>query len=253
MSANIILKSKGKKENMNNKTKEIYQYWYNQYKNEIANIGTWIEKAKNKYSISTQKVIAASMKYYVGEGFKINVDNERFVHKIKTITQEEYTKVYGEIINDNGNISRRNRLVLRVLWETGIRVSELLNMKWEDVGEVYIKIVGKGGVGRMVPYKHDLFSFQNEKNKSQDFIFLTPSGGQLSYSSVYALFQKYKAVINKKSFSPHVMRHSFASRLIGKNIGIEFLSKIMGHASINTTMLYIHFNDDSIKKFINMI
>ncbi|WKX02776.1 tyrosine-type recombinase/integrase [Candidatus Mycoplasma mahonii] len=236
---------------MENKTKEIYMYWFNQYKEnlESGNIDNWIEKVKIKYSISTQKVIAASMKYFCDKTFLVEHNKNRLVHSINVISEKEYKTIYDSIIMENYTLSIRNKLILRVLWETGMRVGELINLKWSDISDVYIKIIGKGRMERMVPYKKDLFINLNQENI---YVF-SIKGNKMSYSTIYKQFQEYKKAINRKRLSPHVLRHSFASRLIGKNIPIEFLSRLMGHASIQTTMIYIHFNEKNIIDFLQKI
>ena len=234
---------------MNAKTIDIYLYWFSIYSEYIKKYGfnKWVDYAKETYSTSTQKVIAASMQYYLKKKFKPVGNGYRNV--IHTITEDDYKFLIENIIAENSHISSRQRLMLKIMWNTGIRISELLNLKWEDISHRFIFIKGKGGKVRTIPYHETLF---DESIKSSEFI-ISSNGKQMSYSNAYKEFKKFGDIIGFKWLTPHTMRHSFATRLISKNLPIEYLSKIMGHSSINTTMIYIHFKEESINEFLNKI
>ena len=234
---------------MNIKTREIYLYWFHKYKKYIKekNIDLWIEYAKENYSVSTQRVIAASMKYYFNEDFK--PEGQGYRTKINIITEKEFTYLLENIISDNFEISIRQRSMLKIMWNTGIRISEMLDLKWEDVSHRFIFIKGKGNKTRAIPYQKDLF---NNMKRDSDYV-ISSKGKKMTYSNAYKEFKKFAKILGYEWFSPHTIRHSFASRLVSKNLSIEYLSRIMGHASINTTMIYIHFKEESIKEFLEKI
>lgn len=234
---------------MNAKTIDIYLYWFSKYSEYIKEYGfdEWIDYAKETYSTSTQKVIAASMQYYLKKNFKPSGYGHRNV--IHTITEADYEFLIENIIAENSYVSSRQRLMLKIMWNTGIRISELLNLKWEDVSHRFLFIKGKGGKIRTIPYHETLF---NESIKDGEYV-ISSNGTKMSYSNAYREFKEFGNIIGYKWLSPHTIRHSFATRLISKNLPIEYLSKLMGHSSLNTTMIYIHFKEESIKEFLNKI
>jgi len=234
---------------MNIKTREIYLYWFHKYKKYIKNnnIESWIDFAKENYSISTQRVIAASMRYYLDENFQ--PEGQGYRTKINIITQEEFEYLLENIIADDFIISNRQKHMLKIMWNTGIRISEMLNLKWEDVSHRFIFIKGKGNKMRSIPYQKELF---NNIERDSEYV-ISSRGKKMSYSNAYKEFKKFAKILGYEWFSPHTIRHSFASRLVSKNLSIEYLSRIMGHASINTTMIYIHFKEESIREFLEKI
>lgn len=233
---------------MNSKTLEIYQYWFFKYRDALkqGKIEGWIKKAQHKYSISTQKVIAGSMNHYANKKMDV-IGSKTNTRELNVIDYQEYNDIYESIMFDDYRKSNNVRLLIRLLWETGARISEALNLKWEDVNSSSIRINGKGNKERIIPIKNDLFI---EKQKT-GYVF----GGdkKKSYSWAYKTISELGKKNNIENLSPHTFRHSFASRLVSKNIGIEFLSKIMVHSSINTTMIYIHFNEKNINEFLSKI
>ncbi|MCK5867068.1 MAG: site-specific integrase [Mycoplasmataceae bacterium] len=162
-----------------------------------------------------------------------------------TISHSEFTEILDSLFYENERVSIRNRFVIKVLWETGIRINELLGLKWEDVVNDTISVVGKGDKKRLIPVKKDLFV--NEGSK-KGFIFLNKNFEQLGYGSINALMSNVKKILQRSDVSAHTFRHSFATRIIKSGIPLPYVSKLLGHSSVNTTMLYIHFNIKDIRK-----
>lgn len=144
----------------------------------------------------------------------------------------------------------RNIAVLELLFATGIRVSELCNIKHEDFANRYsaVTVNGKGNKQRVIPITNNFvvealkeccLLFNSDKGKH---FFLNRLGNQLSSQSVRLMVKKYSKGANIKTVTPHVFRHSFATLLLEQDVDIRYIQNILGHSSINTTQIYTHVN-----------
>ncbi len=156
----------------------------------------------------------------------------------------------------------RNRAILELLYSSGLRVSEAVNLKisnlFFDVG--FIKVIGKGDKERLVPigdsaikhiniYKNEIRVHANIKKDFENFIFLNSRGASLSRVMVFLVIKDAvtKAGI-KKTVSPHTFRHSFATHLIEGGADLRAVQEMLGHASITTTEIYTHLDRDYLRQ-----
>ena len=156
----------------------------------------------------------------------------------------------------------RNRAILELLYSSGLRVSEAVNLKisnlFFDVG--FIKVIGKGDKERLVPigdsaikhiniYKNEIRVHMNIKKDFENFLFLNKFGKSLSRISIFNFIKEavLKAGI-KKTVSPHTFRHSFASHLIEGGADLRAVQEMLGHASITTTEIYTHLDRDYLRE-----
>ncbi|MCS6820571.1 MAG: site-specific tyrosine recombinase XerD [Microscillaceae bacterium] len=156
----------------------------------------------------------------------------------------------------------RNKAILEVLYSSGLRVSELVNLQlsnlYFDIG--FIKIVGKGNKERFVPIGRDARNytqiyidtvrcFQNIKPKQEDYVFISKHGTKLSRQMVFLFLKDLvkKAQISK-NISPHVFRHSFATHLIEGGADLRAVQDMLGHSSIITTQIYTHLDREYLKQ-----
>lgn len=172
-----------------------------------------------------------------------------------------------ESIDHSKPAGQRDRAIMEVLYSSGLRVSELTNLKLGDLflTEFYIRVVGKGSKQRLVPIgskaiEHLSHYINHERarlkpnSKNQNFVFLNQRGGQLSRVYVFTLVKKLaeKAEINK-SVSPHTIRHTFATVLLEAGADLRAIQQMLGHESITTTEIYTHIDrthlHDVIKQF----
>ncbi|HHP7241012.1 MAG TPA: site-specific tyrosine recombinase XerD [Cyclobacteriaceae bacterium] len=158
----------------------------------------------------------------------------------------------------------RNRAMLEVLYSSGLRVSELTNLKisniHSDIG--FLRIIGKGNKERLVPIGREALKFLNIYLKEvrvhlniqehhQDFAFLNRRGKKLSRVMVFMIIKDlgaYAAI--KKKISPHTFRHSFATHLIEGGADLRAVQEMLGHESITTTEIYTHLDRDYLKQII---
>ena len=156
----------------------------------------------------------------------------------------------------NTPLGQRDRLILEMLYATGVRVSELVNIKVSDISDRTIKILGKGNKERIVRFgdyceeilKMYLNDGHYKLNSSSEYLFLNNNGGQLTDRGVRYLLDKIieKTTIEKK-ISPHMLRHSFATHLLNEGCDILTVQELLGHESLTATSIYTHVTNDRLK------
>lgn len=181
----------------------------------------------------------------------------------KFLNNNEMNKLF-EVCTDNTPINERDSLIIELLYATGLRVSELVNIKIKDIDtkEKTIKVLGKGSKERIVIYNNhtskalskylsDGYNKFNKKNS--DFLILNKDGDKLSERYVRNIVNKLvrKAGLNIK-ISPHTLRHTFATDLLEEGADLVTVKELLGHESLNTTSIYTHITNEQIKKTYNM-
>lgn len=152
----------------------------------------------------------------------------------------------------------RNRLILEVLYASGVRVSELVNIKVKDINDEEIKVLGKGNKERITRigdyareildlYLSDAYLTLNKKNS--EYLFLNNNGGKLTTRGVRFILDEIikNTTINKK-ISPHMLRHSFATHLLNEGCDILSVQELLGHESLTATAIYTHVTTDRLKE-----
>lgn len=142
----------------------------------------------------------------------------------------------------------RDRLMVEVFYQTGIRLSELINLKDNDISKTSIKVTGKRNKERIVPISKTLSglieSYREEKvelHPGTACFFISDKGNKLYPKFVYRKINSYLgSVTNLDVKSPHVLRHTFATHMLNNGAGLEVLKDILGHASLSATQVYTH-------------
>ena len=155
----------------------------------------------------------------------------------------------------------RDRALLETLYATGIRVSELINLKFTDLHEELklVKVFGKGSKERLIPISKVALSWINsykEKvrdplilkvGKNTDFIFLNSRGGSLTRQAVWQIIKHYcKLAGIQKNVTPHTLRHTFATHLLENGADLRVVQEILGHSDISTTQIYTNLSQKHI-------
>ncbi len=178
------------------------------------------------------------------------------------LTIEEVDKLLN--INPVKLYDYRNVAMLETLYATGIRVSELCNMKMSDIDfdECTIKIFGKGSKERIVPINDSAYnSLKNYidnyrpfllKTNVSDYVFINNFGNVISRVGFFKILKKLcnDAGI-KKNVSPHTLRHSFATHLLNNGANLRVIQHLLGHSDITTTQIYSHLSNESLKEDYN--
>ena len=228
----------------------------------------------DKKSISQARSISAIksfFNYLIFEGYIkdspiSNIESPKQEKKLpKVLTEEEIKKLINSI-DLNHEFGQRNKTIIEILYGTGIRVSELINLKLSNIffKENIIKVIGKGNKERFVPLgeiaSNELKIYINNRNrlkidsKSSDILFLNRYGRGLTRSMIFKIISDAsKRVGLDKKISPHTLRHSFATHLIKNGADLRTIQLILGHESITTTEIYTHLDtlhlEEVLKKY----
>ena len=172
----------------------------------------------------------------------------------KFIYYNDLLEIIDESTRDKDGI--RDRLIIEMLYATGTRVSELVNMKYSDIdfNNKRIRVCGKGNKERIVyfgDYAHDALKeyMASHKKNEQGYVFTNSNGGQLTDRGVRYIIDK---IMNKLSVkvhvTPHVLRHTFATDMLNNGCDIKVVQELLGHASLQTTEVYTHVTNERLKE-----
>ncbi|MCL2485562.1 MAG: site-specific tyrosine recombinase XerD [Endomicrobia bacterium] len=152
----------------------------------------------------------------------------------------------------------RNRAMLELLYATGLRVSELISLKFSNINinERFLRVIGKGSKERLIPFgkkSGDFLKIYLNKRKpkisEEDAFFITRLGKKISRVEFWRQLKNIaKNAGISKNITPHTLRHSFASHLLSGGADIRFVQEMLGHSSISTTQIYTHLDKDRIKQ-----
>lgn len=153
----------------------------------------------------------------------------------------------------------RDSLILELLYSTGIRVSELVNIKLKDIhfDEKRIKILGKGNKERYVLYgeicSQKLINYLNNSRetfniKNSEFLLLGKNGTKLTTRFIEKIIKKYQQQANiKVKVTPHTLRHTFATHLLDGGADLKTVQELMGHESLSSTQVYTHITSERLR------
>ncbi len=171
---------------------------------------------------------------------------------------DEYLTMISVI--DKDDYEYRNRLILEMLFATGLRVSELSNIKIKDIdfSEREIKIMGKGSKERFVFYNKEcatvLDSYMRDcrckllNGKDSEYLFINHLGDKLTDRGIRLIIDKIvKKSCIKSKVSPHTFRHTFATMLLNEGCNIKSVQELLGHSSLGTTGIYTHLTNDEVR------
>lgn len=151
----------------------------------------------------------------------------------------------------------RDKLILSILYGTGIREAELVTLKnsWVNTDACEIKVLGKRNKERIVPYPHSLNAVIAEYVELRDklygapgeYLFITIKNEPIYEKLVYRVVRKYLAMVTTlKRRGPHIIRHSYATHLLNRGADLNAVKELMGHASLQATQIYTHVSFDQL-------
>jgi integrase/recombinase XerC len=162
--------------------------------------------------------------------------------------QQEFKESKTKVLFGEDFDGVRDKLMFEVLYQTGIRSSELVNLRDVNVDKQQIKVLGKRNKERIIPIGEQLGELINryrdlrkELLANNDYFFVLNSGKKLYPKFVYRKINKYLGLVTDlEKKSPHVMRHTFATHMLNNGAGLEALKELLGHASLSATQIYTH-------------
>jgi len=192
----------------------------------------------------------------------IGIKNPKTDKKLIKVLDEEEVKDFLEKIPYSTKFELRDKAMFELLYSSGLRVSELVNLKLNDIDyeEKLIRCFGKGDKERIVPIsdtsmhfllmyiKSARFKIESKKNfRSNDFVFLNKNGSRLTRQGFWKILKKYEKKFNlNKDLYPHLFRHSYATHMLERGADLRVVQELLGHSNISTTEIYTNIN----KKFI---
>lgn len=176
-------------------------------------------------------------------------------------SEKEIVKVINDQIVLNDFESVRNKLVVELLYSTGMRRSELINVNVNDVdfSNETIKVLGKRNKERFIPLLNSVkksikeyLILRNEIDSNEPYLLLTKKGKKTYDTLVYRIINNYfSSVSSKVKKSPHVIRHSFATHLLNEGADLNSVKELLGHSSLASTQVYTHSSLGKLKEVYN--
>lgn len=203
-------------------------------------------KAYFKFLISIDKLKKSPLKVHK------NLKIEQKI--IVPFNEKELDNVFKIFNKNNFNKNYRDFLLIEILYSTGLRRDEIINLKCKNIffDKRLIKVLGKRNKERLVPVLPSLLNKMKiymNKNPTNVYFFQSKNGNVISPSTVYRIVKKYfSAISTKNKISPHVLRHTFATHLINNGADINAVKEILGHSSLASTQIYAKIK---IPKMIN--
>ncbi|MEO8232288.1 MAG: site-specific tyrosine recombinase XerD [Ignavibacteriota bacterium] len=220
---------------------------------------------------------SSSARYFSSlKGFFLYLLKNKYILKnpIEKITAPKTSKKLPEVLNIpeiekilsapdvEDKLGLRDKAILELFYACGTRVSELINLKVNDLflEDEIIRVFGKGSKERLIPIGSSAIKWIGEylkksrpllmkKSKSENILFLNSRGAKLSRMGVWKIIDRYvKESGIKKEVHPHTFRHSFATHLLEGGADLRAVQEMLGHADISTTQIYTHIDRDYIKQ-----
>ena len=230
------------------------------------------EKNNNKANSSILRSVSSLRKFfqYLAQEKIIEKDPMLLIdtpkkkqHLPQVLTKEEVEKLLRSP-NTGQVLGLRDRVMLELMYATGLRISEIINLKLEDLHLTMgtLQTLGKGHKERIVPVGDEAIKWVNRyleearpkllKQKRSNYLFLNFHGNNLTRQGVW---KNLKAEVRKagiqKNITPHTLRHSFATHILENGADLRIVQKLLGHADISTTQIYTHLSNKQLADIYN--
>lgn len=223
------------------------------------------DKSYNKNTISRKLSGVRSFYNYLYNHDIIKTNYFTDVHnpkKIRSLPHYLKTSEIDKVLDNTNEVTlygERNKLIVELLYVTGLRVSELVNIKLKDIDKYNksIKILGKGSKERIVYYEDNCSKLLNkylnntrkelDKNSSE-YLLLNKFGNKLSTRMIRNILNDLTIGTSIEQIYPHMIRHTFATTMLNNGADLMTVKELLGHESINTTSIYTHVTNEQIRK-----
>ncbi len=251
-----------------NDIERLYNYnkkYYNFEENDINKYLSTLDYLDNKSLAHSITALRSLYSFLTKEGIiSITPCKNINMPKLKAnlpeyLTAEEINRLLDIDLNKPNDY--RNKAMLELDFATGLRVSELVNLKVSDINffDCYLRVIGKGSKERIVPIDDTALKYVKIyidyyrnvllKNKDSEYLFISSYGTKITRQ---AFFKLIKSECEKKKInteiSPHTLRHTFASVLLKNGANIRVIQELLGHEDLKTTQIYTHLINEKLKK-----
>lgn len=223
------------------------------------------DKSYNKNTISRKLSGVRSFYNYLYNHDIIKTNYFADVHnpkKIRSLPRYLKTTEIDKVLDNTNEVTlygERNKLIIELLYVTGLRVSELVNIKIKDIDKYNksIKILGKGSKERIVYYEENCSKLLNKylnntRRKlniiNSEYLLLNKFGNKLSTRMIRNILNNLTIGTSIEQIYPHMIRHTFATTMLNNGADLMTVKELLGHESINTTSIYTHVTNEQIKK-----
>lgn len=248
-----LIKKNFKNYDLNYEDAKKYVIYLNDTKNKKTSISRMISALRSFYKYLVIHEIVKSNPFII-------VSLPKKEHRLPKFLYHSDIKILFESNNLNTPIGIRNNLILELMYSTGVRVSELVNIKIRDI-DLYnntIKVLGKGNKERMVIFgkqgKEALTQYLKKardellSNKRTDFLLINHIGNQLTDRGVrFILDELIKKACLNTHYSPHALRHTFATHMIENGAELTTVKELLGHVNLSTTGIYTHVTNERLR------
>jgi integrase/recombinase XerD len=187
----------------------------------------------------------------------LNLEMPKKVHKYPRFLSQEDIGRLLELPGERSPLDLRDRALLELLYATGLRVSELLSLRPEDINHDlgYLSCIGKGDKERIVPVGRTALAavekYQREGRsrlrKGSPYLFLNNRGGPLTRQGFWKIIRAYGKALGVE-LTPHTLRHSVATHLLENGADLRVVQEILGHADVSTTQVYTHLTKEKLRR-----
>ena len=238
-------KNKSDKKDVLGRKKEIKPVSKRSINRKISALRTFFKYLQEIKVVKTNKVIYINM--------------PKFEKELPDVINRDELQKLRNVIDTSKILGLRDRLIIELLYSSGLRSVELINLSeyMVDIEEREIRVIGKGGKERFTFFsetaKKWLIKYIAEKQKqyknyTPDAIIVNSKGRKLTTRSLRRLISGHaKNAGIEKEITPHVFRHSFAVELLNKGVDMEYLQELLGHSSLSTTQMYTHVNKNLLR------
>ncbi|MCE5089737.1 site-specific tyrosine recombinase XerD [Staphylococcus devriesei] len=201
---------------------------------------------------------------YAAKDPTVLIETPKYEKKLPDVLEVDEVLELLETPNLNKNNGYRDRTILELLYATGMRVSELIQIEIEDINLImgFVKVFGKGNKERIIPLGDTVIEYldtyinnirpQLLKKTVTNVLFLNMHGRPLTRQGIWKIIKQYGLQANiSKKLTPHTLRHSFATHLLENGADLRAVQEMLGHSDISTTQLYTHVSKTQIRQMYN--
>lgn len=231
-------------------------------------IASLIDKKKSTVSVNRKiSCLKSFFKYALKNNLILNnpmqkIQGPKMTKRLPIFIDEpQIEKIFNQLKFDTGFEGIRNRLLIDILYQTGLRRAELINLKETDLDliSLQLKVLGKRNKERIIPFSillkrsiQEYLIIKQANNLNNPFLFVNIKNIQLSPQALTKVVsQILGAVTTNKKKSPHILRHTFATHLLNRGADINAVKELLGHANLSATQIYTHNSIEKLKKSYN--
>lgn len=231
-------------------------------------LNIYLENLRDSYANNTYLRKVSALKNFYKYLYQEEITNTNYLKDLETskkkidipkyLTTKDINKFLNSLTYDTP-IELRNKAMLELLYATGMRISELINIKFSDIklNEKLIIVMGKGKKQRIVPINNTALkyvkmyidiSYPKLNRYNSEYLFLSKNFKPITRQGFYKVVKQKAMLINIDNITPHTFRHSIATHMLNNGANLKVVQEILGHQNLSTTEIYAKLNNKTITK-----